>query len=198
KLNLPPRLSEPEVSREVARLAAKNLNASTATTFLGAGNYNHYVPATVHQIVFRGEFYTAYTPYQPEVAQGTLQVIYEFQTMVAGLTGMEVANASMYDGATALAEGALLAVSTRRKRTKIVVLGTVHPHYRSVLKTYTSGLEAEVVELPLPAGTLLAAPAMLEDHLDDTTACVVTQYPNFFGRIEDVAGFAEAAHAVGA
>lgn len=198
KLNLPPRLSEPEVSREVARLAAKNLNASTATTFLGAGNYNHYVPATVHQILFRGEFYTAYTPYQPEVAQGTLQVIYEFQTMVAALTGMEVANASMYDGATALAEGALLAVSIPRKRTKIVVMGTLHPHYLSVLRTYTHGLAAEVVELPLPTDTLRATPDMLDGHLDETTACVVMQSPNFFGRIEDIAGFAEKAHAVGA
>src|SRR5690606_22769880 len=117
---------------------------------LGAGSYNHYVPATVGQILSRGEFYTAYTPYQPEVAQGTLQVIYEFQSMVAELLGMEVANASMYDGATALAEAALMAVSSSRKRHKIVVTGTVHPKYREVVRTYLTGLPVELVELPVP------------------------------------------------
>ncbi|HET9014137.1 MAG TPA: aminomethyl-transferring glycine dehydrogenase subunit GcvPA [Thermomicrobiaceae bacterium] len=198
ELKLPKQLTEVEAATDLGRLAARNLNASSASTFLGAGNYNHYVPATVAQITFRGEFYTAYTPYQPEVAQGTLQVIYEFQSMIAALTGMEVANASMYDGATALAEGALLAVSLPKKRTKVVVLGTVHPNYRSVLQTYTRGLPVEVVEIPLPTDTLLATPDMIDGVVDASTAAVIVQYPNFFGRIEDVAGFAERAHAAGA
>lgn len=198
ELKLPPRLSEPEAAVHLDRLAAKNVNASNALTFLGAGSYNHYVPAPVQQITFRGEFYTAYTPYQPEVAQGTLQVIYEFQSMITALTGMEVSNASMYDGATALAEGALLAVSLPKRRTKIVVAGTVHSHYRAVLRTYTQGLAVEVVELALPADSLHTTPAMFDGHLDDTTACVVIQYPNFFGRIEDIAAVASKAHAVGA
>ena len=198
ELKLPKRLTEVEASIDLGKLASRNVNASSASTFLGAGNYNHYVPAAVAQITFRGEFYTAYTPYQPEVAQGTLQVIYEFQSMVAALTGMEVANASMYDGATALAEGALLAVSLPKRRTKIIVLGTVHPNYRSVLRTYTSGLPVEVVEIPLPVDTLQATPDMIDSLVDASTAAVIVQYPNFFGRIEDVAGFAERAHAAGA
>ncbi|MCM8750061.1 aminomethyl-transferring glycine dehydrogenase subunit GcvPA [Thermomicrobiaceae bacterium CFH 74404] len=196
-LDLPPRLSEADAYRELVRLAERNVNASTAATFLGAGSYNHYVPATVQQILWRGEFYTAYTPYQPEVAQGTLQAIYEFQSSICLLTGMEVSNASLYDGATALAEGALLSVSLPRQRTKIVVAGTVHPYYRSVLQTYTRGLLVTVEELPLPHETLLTTPEMVAPYLDERTACLVVQYPNFFGRIEDIAAFAEMAHQAG-
>jgi glycine dehydrogenase subunit 1 len=165
--------------------------------FLGAGSYNHYVPAVVQQILWRGEFYTAYTAYQPEVSQGTLQAMYEFQSLVCLLTGMEVANASLYDGATALAEGALLCVSPPRGRTKIVVAGTVHPHYRAVLRTYTRGLAVTVEELPIPP-TLRTTAEDVVPVLDETTACLVVQYPNFYGRIEDLASLAERAHAVGA
>ncbi len=197
-LDLPPRLSEADAFRELTRLAERNLHAGAAITFLGAGCYNHYVPASVQQILWRGEFYTAYTPYQPEVAQGTLQAIYEFQSLVCLLTGMEVSNASLYDGATALAEGTLLSVSVPRQRTKIVVAGTVHPYYRSVLNTYTRGLAVTVDELPLPYDTLLTGPDMVAPHLDEHTACLVVQYPNFFGRIEDIAALAELAHQSGA
>lgn len=198
ELKLPPRLSEVEAASVLSRLAARNLSGANASFFLGAGSYYHYVPATVQQITFRGEFYTAYTPYQPEVAQGTLQVIYEFQTMVAAITGMDISNASMYDGATAMAEGAHLAVSLPKKRNKIVVSGSVHPSYRSVLQTYTRGVPVDIVELPVPTDTHLTAPDAFDEYLDDSTACVVIQYPNFFGRIEDVAAIAEKAHAAGA
>ncbi|HEX5166021.1 MAG TPA: aminomethyl-transferring glycine dehydrogenase subunit GcvPA, partial [Thermomicrobiales bacterium] len=166
--------------------------------FLGAGSYTHYVPAAVQQITFRGEFYTAYTPYQPEVAQGTLQAIYEYQSMICALTGMEVSNASMYDGATALAEGALLTVSLPRKRTRIVMAGTIHPNYAGVVRTYTSGVGVEVVQLPLPADGLKTDPAAFDEYLDDNLACIVVQYPNFFGTIEDIAAIGEKAHSCGA
>ncbi len=167
-------------------------------SFLGAGSYTHYVPAAVQQIIFRGEFYTSYTPYQPEVAQGTLQAIYEYQTMICALTGMEVSNASLYDGATALAEGALLTVSIPRKRTRVVVAGTVHPHYRNVLATYTSGLPLEIIETPVPTDDLAVAADAFDAYLDERLACIIVQYPNFFGSIEDIAAVAAKAHSVGA
>ncbi len=198
ELNLPPTLSEMEANRKLNQLAAKNVNTAASPSFLGAGIYNHYSPATVYQILWRGEYHTAYTPYQPEVAQGTLQVIYEFQSMIAALTNMDVSNASLYDGATALAEGALLAVNPRKKRTKVVVAGTVHPHYLAVLNTYTTGLDVEVVELPIPADTLSNDPAAFDEHLDDSTACLIVQYPNFFGRIEDLQAVSDKAHKAGA
>ncbi len=198
ELNLPPALTEMEASAQMQALAARNLAPEPGKTFLGAGSYQHFVPATVGQITSRGEFYTAYTPYQPEVAQGTLQVIYEFQTMVAGLLGMEVANASIYDGATALAEGALVTVSSTRNRRKIVVAGTVHPSYREVLRTYLEGLPIELVELPIPADGFASAVEDVRAALEgDDLACLVVQYPNFFGGIEDVAALAEAAHEAG-
>jgi glycine dehydrogenase subunit 1 len=166
-------------------------------SFLGAGSYSHYVPAAVQQLVFRGEFYTAYTPYQPEVAQGTLQAIYEYQTMITELTGMEVSNASLYDGATALAEGALLTVSTRRGRRKIIISEGVHPYYREVVRTYVSGLEVELVEVPISRDTLVSEPEAYDEYLHDDLACIVISYPNFFGSIEDVRAFAEKAHGAG-
>ncbi len=196
-LRLPRSLTELEAAARLSELAARNVSPSDGNVFLGAGSYHHYVPAAVGQILARGEFYTAYTPYQPEVAQGTLQVIYEFQTMVAELFGMEVANASMYDGATALAEGALIAVSRSRQRRRIVVAGTIHPSYRAVLRTYLSGLPIELVELPVPTDGFVTRPEDVAPHLGPDLACLVVQYPSFFGGIEDVAGFAEAAHAAG-
>ena len=197
ELHLPPRLSEPEAAAELAELAGRNLHADQAPIFLGAGIYHHYVPAVVQQILWRGEFYTAYTPYQPEVAQGTLQAIYEFQSLVCLLTGMEVANASLYDGATAFAEGCLHAVSLPRNRVKLLVAGTVHPHYRSVLRTYTRGLPVQVVDVPAPP-TLRMTPEVLAEYVDEQTACIAVQYPNVFGRIEDIAAIAELAHRHGA
>jgi glycine dehydrogenase subunit 1 len=196
-LDLPPVLTELEAAARLSELAGANILPAANKTFLGAGSYNHYVPATVGQILSRGEFYTAYTPYQPEVAQGTLQVIYEFQSMVASLFAMEVANASMYDGATALAEGALMAVSLPKKKTRIVVSGTVHPHYRQVIQTYMTGLPVELVELPVPSEGFVTTVDDLRPHLGDGLACVLVQYPNFFGAIEDVAAMGDLVHDAG-
>ena len=196
-LRLPPALTEMEAAARLAELAGRNRVPTNGNTSLGAGSYYHYVPATVGQILARGEFYTAYTPYQPEVAQGTLQVIYEFQSMVAALLGMEVANASMYDGATALAEGALIAVSSSRQKRRIVVSGTVHPSYRAVLRTYLSGLAVDLVELPVPTDGFAGTPDDLGPHLGPDLACVVIQYPNFFGGIEDVQAMADEVHRAG-
>ena len=197
ELDLPPSLTEMEAERRLQELAARNFVAEPGRMFLGAGSYQHYVPATVNEIVSRGEFYTAYTPYQPEVAQGTLQTIYEFQTMVAALLGTEVANASIYDGATALAEGALVSVSSSRNKRRIVVAGTVHPSYREVLRTYLAGLPVELVELPLPAAGFVTRIDDVRSLLGDDLACLVVQYPNFFGGIEDLRVMAAAAHDAG-
>ena len=196
-LDLAPALTEMDAERRLRALANQNLVAEPGRTFLGAGSYQHYVPAAVNAIVSRGEFYTAYTPYQPEVAQGTLQTIYEFQTMVADLFGTEVANASIYDGATALAEGALVSVSSSRNKRRIVVAGTVHPSYREVLRTYLSGLPVELVELPLPETGFTTEIEDVRGALSDDLACLVVQYPNFFGGIEDLRGLADAAHEAG-
>ncbi|HEV2106726.1 MAG TPA: aminomethyl-transferring glycine dehydrogenase subunit GcvPA [Thermomicrobiales bacterium] len=196
-LQLPPSLTEMEAAQRLSALAARNLVPEPGATFLGAGSYQHFIPATVGQILSRGEFYTAYTPYQPEVAQGTLQTIYEYQSMVASLLGMEVANASMYDGATALAEGALMAVSTSRKRQRVVVSGTVHPSYREVLRTYLTGLDVELIELPVPVDGLVTMPEDIAPHLDERLASVVVQYPNFFGGIEEIREMANSVHAAG-
>lgn len=197
ELRLPPALTEMEAADHLAELSTRNTVFAAENVFLGAGAYRHFVPATVGQILARGEFYTAYTPYQPEVAQGTLQVIYEFQSLIAALTGMDVANASMYDGATALAEGALMTVSLPRGRTRIVVTPTVHPAYRAVLRTYTEGLPVELIEMPLQGPTFVTDPATIRPYLQDDLACIVMQYPNFFGGLEAVEAIADLAHAQG-
>lgn len=198
RLDLPRALTEMEAAHRLQELADRNVTPPAEDIYLGAGSYQHYIPATVGQILSRGEFYTAYTPYQPEVAQGTLQVIYEFQSMVAELFGMEVANASMYDGATAMAEGALIAVSSSRKRQKIVVTGTVHPAYRNVLHTYVESSGIEVVEVQPSSSPFIITVDDIRPHLGDDVACVIVQYPNFFGAIEDIEGIGEAVHACGA
>jgi glycine dehydrogenase subunit 1 len=193
-LELPAAASEQEVAREIAQLAARNASVETHDWFLGAGTYAHFIPSVVDSLVSRSEFTTAYTPYQAEISQGTLQTIFEWQTMIASLTGVDVANASMYDGASATAEAALMAMRVTR-RNKVVVSAGIHPHYLEVLETYLRGLDAEVVVLPLdPLGTT-ADPA---DTVDEQTACIVVQQPNFLGSIEDLASFASAAHAAGA
>jgi glycine dehydrogenase subunit 1 len=197
-LDLPPALTEMEAAARLQELANENLAPGQGKTFLGAGSYSHFVPATVGQILARGEFYTAYTPYQPEVAQGTLQVIYEFQSMVAALFDMDVANASMYDGATAMAEGALITISATKKKNKIVVSGTVNPAYRAVLRTYISGLPIELVELPIPADGFVQTAEDFAAHFSDDLACVIVQYPNFFGGIEDIQAISDAVHDAGA
>ena len=198
-LHQPVSLTEMEAAARLTELAGKNLQIAPGNSFLGAGSYSHYVPAVVNQLLFRGELFTAYTPYQPEVAQGTLQIIYEYQSMVAALLGTEVANASLYDGATAVAEAALMALAVQKKRDRILVSGTVHPHYREVLETYTEGREITISTLPTEdASDLRTSAATVAEALDDNTAAVIIQYPNFYGGIEDVAALAEAAHAAGA
>lgn len=196
-LDLPPRLTEMEALAELRSLAGRNRNIQELVTFLGAGAYHHYVPAGVDAILRRGEFYTAYTPYQPEVSQGTLQAIFEFQSMIALLTGMEVSNASHYDGATSVAEAVNMAYHHFRGRRKKVVLSpALHPHYRATVRTYNRG--TDVVLVGDEEADPLPGPESLEAHLDEDTAIVIVQYPDFFGRIYDYTALGEAVHEVGA
>jgi glycine dehydrogenase subunit 1 len=196
ELRLPAPLSEQEVRARLAELAETNIHTGQMPSFLGAGAYAHYIPAVVGYINQRGEFLTAYTPYQPELSQGTLQGIYEYQTMMCQLYDMEVSNASMYDGATALAEGALMTIGATRRR-KMVVAGTLHPAYRQVLRTYTSGLNVEIVEVPCDPATLRTDQEALRAAVTGA-ACVAVQYPNFLGAIEDLAALGQIAHEAGA
>ena len=177
----------------MSRLAAKNVAAGSVPSFCGAGAYRHHVPATVDHLIQRSEFLTSYTPYQPEITQGTLQAVFEFQTQVAMLTGMEVANASMYDGSTAAAEAVLMAARVT-KRSKAVLSGGLHPHYADTI--YTLAHNAGVRTDPLPLA--VDDEAAVLSHLDADTACVVVQTPNLFGTATDVSRIAEAAHAAGA
>ncbi|MFB6368410.1 MAG: glycine dehydrogenase, partial [Gemmatimonadota bacterium] len=193
-LDLPPALSEWEAYRETERLAEQN---EALTSFAGAGIYDHHVPAAVDHVIRRSEFYTAYTPYQAEVSQGTLQAIYEFQTMVCELTGMDVANASLYDGPTAAGEAALMARSVTR-RDGVVAAGSVHPHYRKVVETYLAGMGDELRTVPPEEPGVPVDPARVADAVDGETACVILQSPNFFGLPEEVEEVADAAHEVGA
>ena len=185
-LDLPPPASELELRREIEAMAELNLTPGKYSSFLGGGSYRHFVPAIVRQIAGRSEFMTSYTPYQPEVAQGTLQAHYEFQSMVCQLTGMEVANAGMYDGSTSLAEAVLMATRVTR-RDRVAILDTVSPYLRRVIEAYVEapGLEIDVVS----SGA---------SDLPDDTACLVVQQPNFLGYMEDVADLSEAAHSKGA
>jgi glycine dehydrogenase subunit 1 len=193
-LALPPALSEQELLAELAALASRNAHTGTHDWFLGAGTYAHFAPSAVDAIASRAEFYTAYTPYQAEIAQGTLQAIFEWQTMICGLTGLEVANASLYDGASAAAEGALMAMRTTR-RSRVVLSAGLHPHYREVVRTYLAGLGAEIVEARrAPDGRS----PRLAPLVDGATACILLQQPAFLGCIEDVGAAAEAARAQGA
>jgi glycine dehydrogenase subunit 1 len=194
-LDLPPAHSEDRLMRVLGALAARDADAERMASFLGAGIYDHYVPAAVKAVAGRAEFATAYTPYQPEVSQGTLQVIFEFQTLVAELTGMDVANASLYDGGTALAEAVLLAAGATGRR-RIVVLGGVHPFHLEVARTYATGSGLEFERVTAPEGTTPAA--LLAESLDGDAAAVVVQQPNVFGLLEDVGRISEAAHQAGA
>ena len=193
KLNITDPLAESEVIAEMETMAAKN-TAASKPSFLGAGVYSHFSPTIVDHLIQRSEFFTSYTPYQPEIAQGTLQYIFEFQTLVCQLTGMEVANASMYDGSTAMAEAYLMAQRVTR-RNKIVVATSVHPEYREVAATYTQHGDAEIVEVAFDETTGRIADL---SALDDKTAALVVQSPNFFGCIEDLKALADSAHSVGA
>ncbi|MFH1361771.1 MAG: aminomethyl-transferring glycine dehydrogenase subunit GcvPA [bacterium] len=183
-LDLPKPLSEPELLEEL-----KRLSSSCSSSFLGAGSYNHFIPSVVKHILSRSEFYTAYTPYQAEISQGILQAIYEYQTMICELTGMDAANASMYDGATALAEAALLACRAT-KRKEILVSQTVNPNYRAVLKTYASGADLVVKEIPYDEKGLTPH----DSQLTSDSSCLIIQQPNFFGDIEQVTGLADELH----
>jgi len=193
-LDVPPALTEMELEQHVRKLAAKN--DSQHTCFLGGGAYDHFIPAVVDEIAGRGEFYTAYTPYQAEASQGTLQAFFEFQSMICQLTGMEIANASLYEGGTAVSEAAFMAMRVTRRHGKIVVAQSVHPEYREVVDTYLDRLPTEVVTLPLVNGVVDLEQA--ESIIDNDTACVVFQSPNFFGCLEDVAKLTELAKSQGA
>ena len=198
QLDLPEPLTEMEVMRELDMMAADNANLREFASFLGAGAYNHFVPAIVDTVISRGEFYTAYTPYQPEISQGSLQAAFEYQSMVAALTGMEVVNASHYDGATAVAEAAIMAVNIQRhKRRTIIVSPSVHPQYRQVLRTYTQGMEMKIVGDELDGNDFHA----LIDLCDKDTALVIVQNPDFLGQLhtpQEMQDLADAVHAKGA
>jgi len=195
ELKLPSAASEIEILDELYALALKNSSTGCYATFLGAGAYNHFVPSVIPHLAGRGEFITAYTPYQPEVSQGTLQAIFEYQTMVAELTGMEVVNASHYDGATSMAEAAIMAYNVARgKRSKILVSPSIHPQYRQVLRTYLPGSQVNITG----DENLNATLDDLEAMLDKETACLIVQNPDFFGQFLDVDGLADAVHEVGA
>lgn len=195
RLNRPldiPATSELELLNQIHSMATQQV--TELTCFAGGGVYDHFIPSAVAAITSRPEFMTAYTPYQPEVAQGTLQVMYEFQTHICRLTGMDVANASMYDGATAAAEAAVMA-SRATRRTRVVVSETVSPLYRQVLQTYLSGRDMQLVTTPMTSG--LTDSGSLAKIVDDQTACVIVEQPNFFGQLENLTGVAETVHAVG-
>jgi len=194
---LPDPLSEIEIRRLMGSLAAKNANARDSAFFLGAGLYNHYVSAIADQMLYRAEWLTSYTPYQPEVSQGTLQSIFEFQTHICLLTGLDVANASLYEGASALVEALLMAERVVRGRRRAVLSRSIHPEYRETVRTYFANLGLEIVEVPLsPAGTTDAA--ALEAAVDDATFAVAVQSPNFYGMVEDWAAGSSAARRRGA
>jgi glycine dehydrogenase subunit 1 len=198
-LDLPPAMTEMEVQAELSDLANANSSTQELISFLGAGAYNHYIPAAVDAIIQRGEFLTAYTPYQPEVSQGTLQAIFEFQSLISSLTGMDVSNASHYDGATACAEAVIMAHSNfRGKRNRFVVSPALHPHYRATIRTYTQGIEdIEIVGDETTGDPLRLSDALL-DLINPNTALVIVQYPDFFGRIYDYTRLCETAHQHGA
>jgi glycine dehydrogenase subunit 1 len=194
KINIPKAFSEMEILAEMQAYAEANEHAGDFSLFRGAGAYHHFTPSVVNHMLLRGEFYTAYTPYQPEVSQGTLQVIYEYQSMICALTGMDAANASHYDGATALAESVTMALEVnRQKRKKIILSPTINPQYRAVVRTYHQGTDTKIV-----GDKGQASIQDLVDMLDENTAMLAISYPNFFGQIDDIKTLAEKVHNVGA
>lgn len=192
RLNLAGPLSETEVSKKVRSIANKNISTEELVCFRGAGAYDHSVPSIVKHLISRSEFYTAYTPYQPEISQGTLQAIFEYQTMIANLTGLEVSNASMYDGASATAEAAMLAAANQKGDT-VVISSTVHPQTREVVKTYMRFYGTKVVEVPAKDG--VTDMDALKEIVNGDTVAVIVQNPNFFGIVEDCTEVGEIAHA---
>ena len=192
-LDVPPALGEMELTRHLQKLA---WNADDAVCFLGGGSYDHFIPAVVDAISGRSEFYTAYTPYQAEASQGSLQAFFEFQTMVCQLTGLGVANASLYEGGSAVAEAVLMAMAVTGRGGKVVLAESLHPEYRRTVATYLANLEPRIETLPTPGGFL--DPDDLKKMVDGQTACVVVQHPNFFGCLEEVEALAQVTHDAGA
>ena len=193
-LDLPPPMSEMEVAAEMLAISEANDHGQDFAVFRGAGAYHHFIPSVVNHILLRGEFYTAYTPYQPEISQGTLQATYEYQSMMCALTGMDAANASHYDGATSLAEAITVALEvSRHRRRKVILSHAIHPQYREVVRTYHQGRDIRIIG-DRGRGEIVD----LLEMLDDNTAMLALQYPNFFGQIDDLERVAEAVHAAGA
>lgn len=194
KLDLPPPMSEMEVTAEMLAISEANDHAQDFAIFRGAGAYHHFIPSVVNHILLRGEFYTAYTPYQPEISQGTLQATYEYQSMMCALTGMDAANASHYDGATSLAEAVTVALEvSRHKRKKVILSHAIHPQYREVVRTYHQGRDIRIIG-DRGRGEIVD----LMEMLDENTAMLAVQYPDFFGQIDDLTALADAAHEAGA
>ena len=188
-LAVPEALTELELEQHMRELSSRNVPADRAVCFLGGGSYDHFIPSVVDAVASRSEFYTAYTPYQAEASQGSLQAFFEYQTMIAELTGLDVANASLYEGGSAVAESVLMAISIDPDRSQVLIAESVHPEYRLTLSTYLANIPKEIVTLPTPAGTV--DPAELKKHLDDKTLCVIVQHPNFFGNLEEVEAIAK-------
>lgn len=195
-LRLPPALTEIELETHLREQAAKNVSHPERVCFLGGGSYDHFIPAAVDAIAGRSEFYTAYTPYQAEASQGSLQAFFEFQTLICQLTGMDVANASLYEGGTAVSEAVFMAMRVTDRHKKIVLLGSLHPEYRQIVETYLTQLNCDVVVVPTPDGT--ADIAAVRKALDDRTACLVVQHPNFYGCLEQAKELTDAAQQCGA
>ena len=198
RLDVPPALGELELTSHLSELAARNVAAGAAgnVCFLGGGSYDHFIPAVVDFIASRSEFVTSYTPYQPEVSQGNLQAMFEYQTLITQLTGMDYSNSSLYDGGSAVAEGVLMAMSVTRRPGRVLVAKSVHPDYRQILDTYLANLDVELVTLDTPGGTL--DPETLRAAVNDKTACLLMQQPNFFGCVEKMETLAGIVHNAGA
>jgi glycine dehydrogenase subunit 1 len=195
-LQVPPALCELELTGQIRETLSVNQGADRRVCFLGGGCYDHFIPAVVDELAGRGEFYTAYTPYQAEASQGTLQATFEYQTLMTQLTGLEVSNASLYDGGSATAEAMLMALAITGRFGQVVVAESVHPEYRQILATFLEHLEPELVTVPVEQGQV--TPAAVARSVTDQTAAVILQYPNFFGGLEDARGIVSAAHARGA
>jgi glycine dehydrogenase subunit 1 len=195
-LDVPEALSEMALQQHLTQLAARNVSTDQAVCFLGGGAYDHFIPAVVDAVASRSEFYTAYTPYQAEASQGSLQAFFEYQTLICQLTELDVANASLYEGGSAVAESVLMAHSIDPDRSKVLIADSVHPQYRQTLATYLADVPKQVVTLGTPEGCL--DPAELKKHLDANTLCVIVQHPNFFGNLEDVEALGRLCHEHGA
>ncbi|MCZ7647566.1 MAG: aminomethyl-transferring glycine dehydrogenase subunit GcvPA [Planctomycetota bacterium] len=200
-LDAPPGLGEMELSAELERLASKNRASNELACFLGAGAYDHFIPPAVMELISRGELYTAYTPYQPEISQGVLQLIYEYQTMIATLAGCDVANASLYDGATALVEGVQMALRQTGRMGLVLADGAIHPHYLATLRTNLTAMGVKLEVVPPDGGGFESALGALGEKAaaaGDALACVAVGYPNFYGAVADLSKFAELVHGAGA